>query len=626
MKKKFALLVFIYLGFIGCSYDFSSDYYLDIERKSAEETTISLNDFTNLDTINVQRQMKYTFNGAPNQYTIDAEVYLDNEKIGLSFNGNIGTFTLMPSRYDDGTHNIRVEHSFTSGSGSLADQAQLEILNKTANFQFVVKRNPSTPPAITAVNIKDGSIQINWAALDNSDYKDAYLSLKFNRFETKIPLTAEMLASGSYIDKSTVLFIGNYNTPDYDDYAKVTYSILFTNEYTETYSSNKTLTYDPSWFNMKIAYHNAESYKIKWSSHPLYANFEFFEFGAGVGTFLGSSNGGEHLVNEPYVFGKKYSGHAQIIQNNDYQKSYNFYEIDLDEDTFGLFDFNKFFSKNILYNPSTKQYYALVIEGRTATGYVAFIYQYSQNMEFIKKEYIAETELPRHDFLKFYLDPISYNFYLDTDYSSYIIDKTSLKVLAKYSDQTSLTSRVAIRGNILKIWNFNTKRLTLTNTNTNTIIYSGESLNQGVLSKNGKYVYMITSSANTIYKIVNNQLEKVIDIGPLSPAVLDFENDTLFYKVEGAVFIVNLNTLAVKNFSFGNYQASIQFDPISQKLLIANNGYNCIYDVKTEQITIFNSATYKSITGYFNSEDRSYYLSLQNGRLIHSKGIYLDNF
>lgn len=628
MKKKITLLIFICLSITGCSYEFSPDNFLEILKPKIEENIIDLNNFKNLDTINVPSQLVYTFKGKTNQHLIESKLFIDNQNLGLSMNGNVGTFNINPSAYEDGIHTIRIENKFTSGTGSIADQAQLEILNATEEFKFVVHRNPSSPPNITEAIIKDGSILVKWASVNNPEYKNAYLSLKFKRNEIRIPLTKEMLELGSYIDKNTILFPANINTPDYDDYLSVTYSIVFKSPYTELYGSNKTIAYDPSWFNMKISYNNDKSYKVKWSSHPLYANFDTFEMRVGTNSFLGSSKGGEYIINTPYVLGKEYDGAAQPIPplHNYSTPIYSFYNMALDESTFGLFNFNSFFSKEILYNPSTRHYYSLILE-RSSQGYFKiYIYEFSEQMIFLTKKYIDDYNSPRHEYLHFYLDPINNNFYVDARHSSYMIDKSNLNLLQKYVDPPN-TSEVSLRNGILIRWEYSTHLLTIINRNTNTVIFSGTTINGGYLSRDGKYVYISTETNHSLFKINNNQLINILDFNN-SPSTyfdnIEIENDTIFYTNNNEIFIVDLNTKATKSFTFGTLDPYLQFDPISQKLLLTQNGYNGIYDLTTQKTSLFSSETNKFATGEFSQEDRDYLLRLRNGKLIHSKGISID--
>lgn len=625
MREKITLIIFICLSITSCSYEFSPDNFIEISKPEIVENIINLNNFKNLDTINVSSQLVYTFKGESNQYLLESKLFIDNQNFGISMNGNVGTFNINPSTYEDGIHTIRIENKFTSGTGSIADQAQKEILNATQEFKFIVHRKPSIPPAVTEATIKDGSILVKWASVINPEYKNAFLSLKFKRKEIRIPLTKEMLELGSYTDKNTILFPANSNTPNYDDYLSVTYSIVLTSPYTELYGSNKTISYDSSWFTMKISYYNNDSYKIKWSAHPLYANFDSFEIRQGITSFLGSSKGGEHIVNTPYVFGKEYGGAAQPIAplQNYSQPIYSFYNMDLDENTFGLFNFNPYFSKEILYNPSTKHYYSLILE-RSSQGYFKiYIYEFSEQMIFIAKKHIDDYNSPRHEFLQFSLDPNTNNFYIDARNSTYTIDKLNLNIVKKYADPP-FASVVSLRNEILARLEYSTNQFTLINTNTNSTIASEKAINW-YLSRDGKYVYIKTETYNSVFKISNNQLSKVMDINySLYLNSIEIENDTMFYAVNNQVFIINLNTKANTSFIFGTGDLSLQFDSISQKLLLTQNGNNGIYDLASKKTSLFSSETNKFATGDFSQDDRNYFIRLRNGKLIHSKGISID--
>lgn len=626
MRKKITLLIFVCLSITGCSYEFSPDNFIEISKPEIVENIINLNNFKNLDTINVPSQLVYTFKGESSQHLIESKLFIDNQNFGMGINGNVGTFNINPSTYEDGIHTIRIENKFTSGTGSIADQAQKEILNATQEFKFIVHRKPSIPPAITEATIKEGSILVKWASVNNPEYKNAFLSLKFKRKEIRIPLTKEMLELGFYTDKNTILFPANSNTPDYDDYLLVTYSIVFTSPYTELYGSNKTITYDSSWFNMKISYYNNDSYKVKWSAHPLYANFDTFEIRVGTTSFLGSSKGGEYIVNTPYIFGKEYGGAAQPVPPlHDFSAPiYSFYNMDLDETTFGLFDLNKLYSQDISYNPNNNKYYALIIEKSSQGVYQIYFYEYSDKMVFIKKTYIADTFKPYSQTFQMILDPINNNIYIDGAGGTYLIEKTNLNIIQKYSDQSNM---VTYRNGILKSWNNSNNQLSITNTVTNTIIYSGSAIYRSYLSRDGKYVYIGTATNHTIYKIINNQLNKVMDVNISSnnrSGFIEIENDTVFYTANNQVFIVDLNTKASKSFTFGTLDPHLQFDPISQKLLLTQNGYNGIYDLATKKTSLFSSETNKFATGEFSQDDRNYFLRLRNGKLMHSKGISID--
>jgi hypothetical protein len=436
-----------------------------------------------------------------------------------------------------------------------------------------------------------------------------------------------MLELGSYTDKNTILFLYpvDINNPGYDEYVSVNYSIVFESPYTELYGSKKTISCDPTWFTMKISYYDNDSFKVKWSPNPLYANFNSFAMNVGTDTFLGSSKGGEYIVNTPFIIGKQYAGGAiplNPLQNYSFP-IYSFYKMELDENTFGLFDFNPYFSKEILYNPSTNHYYSLILE-RSSQGYFKiYIYEFSEQMVFLTKKHIADYNSPRHEYLQFLLDPNTHNFYIDASNSTYIIDKSNLNIIQKYVDPP-FTSVVSLRNGILSRLEYSTNQFTLINTITNSAIFSGNAINW-YLSRDGKYVYLQTETYKSLFKITNNQLSKVMDINNSSYInSIEIENDTMFYTVNNQVFIVNLNTKASTSFTFGTLGLSLQFDPISQKLLLTQNGYNGIYDLATKKTSLFSSETNKFATGEFSQDDRDYFLRLRNGKLIHSKGISID--
>ena len=620
---KLSIIISIITIITGCSYEFSSDNFIDIVQPEKTDNIIDLNNFKNLDIINVTSQLSYTFLGKKNQRLTESLLFIDGKKYGIAMNDNIGSFRLIPEMYEDGIHTITIISKYTSGSGSIADQNQTEILTSTKEIQFVVHRKPSNPPQITEASIKDGSIIVKWTAVNNPDYINAYLSLKFKTKEIRIPLTKEILDLGYYTDKNTILFSGNSNTPDYDEYLAVTYSIVFASPYTEVYSTSKTIRYEPSWLKIKISYNNDVSYKIKWASYPLYANIKDLEIRQGINTIFGASTGGEYTVNTPYKIGKDYATSVQPRSETAQYSipSFSNYDTDLDEDTFGLFTFKSLFSKDILYNPSTNKYYALIIEKNSQNIFQIYIYEYTDKMIFIKKAFIAEFNYQRHEVIKLQLDPIDKNFYIDASNSTYKIDKLNLSILKSHSIP-SYSGLASLRNNILSNLQTSNSTLSLSDLQNNTLIYSGNFINQSYLSRDGKYVCILTESSHTVYKINSNQLIKVMDILPSRN--IEIEKDFLYYSNGYEIYIVDLVSKTTKNFTANWTDPNIKLDYSSNKILSYQNGQGQIYDLSTKKTTLFSYETTKNTTGEFADVDREYTINLQNDKLIHSKGIYIN--
>lgn len=628
MKKKIVLIIITSFVLIRCSYDFAPDNFIDVEQSITETDYINLVNFNNLDTINIQRNMRYDFLGLENQNTIESKVYIDNEEVIVNWEGRSGTFSLRPDTYNDGVHDIRIEHTFSSGSGSIADQAGLETIKEIASYQFVVNRFPSSPPPIISVEIIDGSIYIEWSTNYDTDFTNAYLSLKFKTREVKIPLSNEELALGTYNDRSTVLFEGSSNTPNFDEYSSVSYSILFESDYESSYGNPRSLSYVSSSVTMEVAFVDFDSYKLKWSAHPLYNNFENFEFLFGGEYFSGSSLGGEYVINSPYIFGKELTSNIRPIVNYPEipLQYYSIIDTPLDNDSFGLINLNPLFVKEIIYHHSTNNFYALVIENRSGSEYYFRIYEYSYEMNLLRTSNLITYDNIRHEYLDITVNPDDNNIHIDARGSAYEMDVTTLQIIKQYTDPP-LTSELTYRGNILARTDYSNNQLTITNTTDNTIIYSdsSNSARLGYLSNNGKYVLIFTSNENKLYRIDNNQLVEVFDFTSINlSGIIEMYGDNLFYASGSKVFYLNLINNTSKSFSFGFTQQKLQFDSFSNKLLAYQSNQCAIFNTLTDDIVRFQLENNKFSTGLFNQEDRDYFLRLWNNRLIHTKGIYIN--
>ena len=620
---KLLLTICITAVITSCSYEFSTDNFIDIAQPEQATNLIELNNFKNLDVINIESQLTYIFTAKKNQFLRESLLYIDGKEFGITMNGNIGTFGIYPFMYEDGVHTIKLISKYSSGTGSIADQNQTEIITYIKEIQFVVHRKPSAPPEITEATIKDGSIFLKWSAVTNPEYMNAFLRLKFKTKEIRIPLTKEMLDQGYYVDKKTVLHGASPNSSNFDEYKEVNYSIVFASPYVELAGSSKGLSYDPSWISLKMSYVNDSSYKIHWSTYPLYANITGIEIKTRDLTFLATSTGGELIINKPYVLGQDYWTYTiprAITEQYSLDYLYSS-DTSLDEETFGVFPFKTLYSGTIVYNPSTNKNYALIIEINSQNVYEIYIYEYSTKMVFIKKKFIAEFKSPRYEKIKLFLDPILNNLFIDTSTSSYTIDKLNLNIIASHVS-SDINDDIDVKNNILRKWNYWNLSLSLSNLQNNVPIYTGTSITPGYLSRDGKYACIFKQNSLAVYRITNDQLVKVIDILP--SIRIEIENDILYYSNGFEVYIVNLITKTSKSFTTNWTDSDFKLDYVSNKILLYQNGNALIYDITTQRKTPFTYETTKSNGNPYSQLGREYVLNLQNGKLIHSKGIYIN--
>ncbi|HDZ06142.1 hypothetical protein LCGC14_0128880 [marine sediment metagenome] len=623
-----------------------------MEGPNTDDITVTLNSFTEGDTINIDRRMYYTINALPEQFGFATEVLLDNKRISSNSQSNSGEFTVQPSFYEDGEHTIRIVHELSSGTGSIAEQLQMERITVFKDFKFIIKREPSQPPSITSVITENGSIRVSWENRGDLDYKDAYLSIQFPEYESRIPITEEFLDQENYIDTYTVLFPLDTNRPEREDRSNVTYSIIFTSEYVELIGEGSTLQHDPSWITITMSFVDIEHYRLTWPQHPLYANFGSYEvylrtdWSSEAYNFSASTQGGSELVDAPYSFGADYFG--SLFPETDYDPyipSYNFKPI-LDEASFGLIpNIDQYFGQNFIFNPSTQRYYLIAAESNAVGSNQGIsIFEYSQDFNLINKTVLYHRgSLNQVNALGFELDPISNNFYLEIIhrgddfqlvYETMELDKNNLSTIRAYAAENKTSFQ--LRGKILKTWDYQTKTLTLTNTETNEVFYTyynqdNNSVTISYLSNDGKYIFIRQGDDYAIYEITNNTLIRRASL-PESPGYsfstkrysLDIYNDTLYYATaNNTIEVIDLlsgQTLTTIPYSAGNNNRSVSYDPISNNLLLVQGELGFLADISTNELSSFSYESDKGNSGLGSD----YYLWLTNGKLIHSKGIYVD--
>lgn len=634
------------LFLIGCSYNFSEDNFIDLEEPSLEGVSIQLNPFNVGDTINVEKRLTFTVTKRSNQFAISTEIFIGDKRIGSASNIDTGDFTIRPNLYNDGQHTIRVVHKFTSGSGSLAEQLQGETIIVEKGFQFVINREPSPPPAITSAIIENGSISLSWKNDPNLEYVNAFIKLQFPGSERRIPISAAILEGGSYIDTYTILFPFNSNGEAKRDRSRVTYSILLESEFEEINGQGATLAHDPAWLDISLSFVDIENYSISWPKHPLYANFDSYRisvrsnFFNDAQAFSASTQGGTQLIDEPYFFGIDHFGTLLPETNSGPSiPSYN-YKPRFDESTFRTIpNWDTYFGKDFIFNPSTQRYYLLALEGNALGSNSGItLFEYSLDMELINKEVIFEIE-PLSYFLSFAMkmDPISNNFYVNYGFtkenvrSSFAVelDKFNLSKLKEFSGPQFME----LRGNILKTINSQTKTLTLTNIDTDEILYSldiqgaSNTANVSYLSDDGRYFYLDTETENAVYKIGNNGLTKSVDL--IDPpyyrvSAVDLHDDQFYYaSTNNEVKIIDLQsglTTTTISYIAGNNSRSVTYDPLSNKILLTQGEVAYTFDLSSGK----NSQFYYESDKRTNGPGGDYYLWLTNNKLIHSKGIHVD--
>src|SRR5690606_7453668 len=122
---------------------------------------------------------------------------------------------------------------------------------------------------------------------------------------------------------------------------------------------------------------------------------------------------GEYLVELPYVFGQEYRLNGSPSYTEYTLPNFSYRNVSLNKDTFGEFQLYPLFVKEIIFNPATNNYYALIIEDRSGFEYDFRIYEYSNDMELLRKSNLITYDNERYAFLDITLDPSSNDIHID---------------------------------------------------------------------------------------------------------------------------------------------------------------------------------------------------------------------
>ena len=154
MKKpyRFFMLVIILALYTACDYEFSEDYYTEIEL--VEPTSnLNLTNFTNGETLRNSKVINYNLNVSGDNQLFRFSIYIDNVEVSQSYTFQ-GSFYIELENLEDGDHTLDFVYNLKSESGSMADIFGLEIYQIKESFTFIVDKSLAAPFNIKTIEIK----------------------------------------------------------------------------------------------------------------------------------------------------------------------------------------------------------------------------------------------------------------------------------------------------------------------------------------------------------------------------------------------------------------------------------------------------------------------------------------
>lgn len=403
-----AVIVAILFLVQGCTYDFSEDYYNEIEI-SDPSVNISLMGIANGEEVTSARDIRYSFSGTGSG-DFEAVFSIDGVEIHVS-NQRTGQFSLPVYDLNDGQHKLSVDFIFPTNSGSLADAIGGEFYTGEAEYSFAVNKSLADSFGIASVNIRDGSIYItlNPVTDDNFDYAYLLIQNDYGVVVDQRPISPEDLADLEIHDSQTLM-------------ENPSYAIKVENAFYED-TSEFVLLPTPD-MEFAVAPLDYRSFKLSYKGHPLYGNFDIFGYDYTY-TATGSSfqaldpEGGEQIVDQGYYFGGTFLMTFKIFKDNNMIQSYS-EELQMGSNL----PVSEF--EDMTYVPAIDKYFILDVSNSREL----IIHQLSAETLKVEKSKTLTTLSFPGDFNSMEKDPVSNNLIINLNKRALVFDPLNYSILS----------------------------------------------------------------------------------------------------------------------------------------------------------------------------------------------------
>jgi len=613
--KNLFLLVVILQLFTNCNYEFSEDYYKEINQSFPIITSVSLEDFQNNITIYSPLNVVYNYDGNNKHRLYKVSIFIDNNII-MSSSDISNEFYIDTDKLSEGNHVLKIEYLFSSGTGSLADVNNLEAYIATENYNFTIDKSPPNAVVISSAEIVDGTIYINWEPItSNFDSAELSITSPYNVNE-KIQLSKDDLSKQTYNDQ-----VNSDNN--------LRYSIKLTNRYAVSISNEVEVSFEQIKATKEII--NDEQYKLTWTKHPLYKNIDYFTCNL---TYIQgqplpelSPLGGEYIINKAPIF-------ADTLYDNFYFSShknlpgYTGYTI---TSTIGVnAQFGKKFDvtycRDYFYNPAENLYYAVKTNSNYSLGY-QLVKLESEDLSEVSSGYFT-TGTAIEYYYNIIIEPVSSDILIDLRSKSFLIDKSTLQVIAEWKaidyGVTETYISTHYRNNNLFIVNYSTNELSIFDVDSKKLIYNAEYNYLFKASDDGRYFY----NNDGVYELNNGAVNLVASTNTgLSVKSFEFltnQNKCIYRYNDDHPVILDLNSKVKTTLNDISHIDDIIYDVTTNKVFFGQyHSFIVGSDLSFVYILDLDSNEMKSLQVYDTHYSGQFY-TYSNGKIIFSKGLFLD--
>jgi len=240
------------------------------------------------------------------------EITFDNNMIVYSIADDKAYFTIDPTGYSDGEHELKIEVKVHPGNGSIADKMGMEKVKKVFRWKVIINKSLSKIPVLHSVVEENGTCKITWNRYNVSSFK-SYSLYKTENGRDNYSININNIDDTVFYDRNVTF--GNYR-----------YYLVILYQYPNGVSPKSNEISIDSPIEMTKEFISSSKIKLKWQKPLFYNNIESYSIVKSNDTnctlFSGNDKNATECVFEsdfPYIdmltfrakgkdpeFGKKY--------------------------------------------------------------------------------------------------------------------------------------------------------------------------------------------------------------------------------------------------------------------------------------------------------------------------------
>nr|WP_286944038.1 hypothetical protein [Allomuricauda sp.] len=596
---------------MSCSFEFSEDHYVELEQP-LPNAMISVEPFEEGIVLASPRTVTYSFNGNGKHRLYSVNIQIDDTPI-LGSNDVSDSFTINTDALTEGEHVLKVTIQYSSGSRSLADLNDRERINQTIDYNFYVDKSSPETVSLNNIEVVDGSIFIRWNSIQKTNFDEAFLNVfdpENGRLIRQIELDTEIISNGIFNDTlSTEL--------------NLAYAIVLKNHYAQSESNRLGLTLEEPTFEGKIV--SSSSYRIIWSEHPLYGNFDHYSYNVRPNnTFVQLSNrGGEYLVNDDPVFGQPEFHQLNLKRNDDETLFYVGDVLDFAQ------DFEAKSGVNYVYSEKTKSIFTVVLDGNSTFNAPRDVVIYeldAANLATIRSKNLFTIF---DSSVNLVIDPISQNLILDLKDSSHLIDIVGLSIQESWNAEDYVSDtyniKTAYRNGFLAIEQISGRQISIFDISTGNLVYQS----------NIEHLFFVADDGRTlinnekVFRWQNNKFEPVSEIDKLGNVA---PHEAIFIPDQNLVVYSDIYGHPVI-YDYGNNSKTVitELEDIYRIVFDSTTNNLCFFKRDPNDYYLREAFLYNLISGLqktlkvYGGRGSIYHYYL-GGKLFSNQGLYLNHY